>query len=84
MVKEVETRPTPTKQVHTHCVGVEGILDLDNLERPSDSVDCYWQYPDGTTSNNSEQKPVCQYKSEQRYQLIVKSYNICICIYVNI
>lgn len=54
------------RHLQTHCIGVEGVLNLDKSERFSDAVDCYWQYPDGTTSNSSEQQPVCQYKSEQR------------------
>ena len=67
VVKDGETRASKQVPVQTHCVGVMGILDLDNAERSSEIVDCSWQYPDGTTSNNSEQTPICQYKSEQRY-----------------
>ena len=67
VLKDGETRATKQVPVQTHCVGVMGILDLDNAERSSEIVDCSWQYPDGTTSNNSEQTPICQYKSEQRY-----------------
>lgn len=59
-----ESDRTPTRQHKTHCIGIQGILNLDNAE--SSVTDCYWQYPDGTVSNSSDQVPVCQYRSEQR------------------
>ena len=66
IVAEGREWPPTHKATKTHCVGVQGILNLDNTENSSDVVEYFWQYPDGTVSNCSEQVPVCQYKSEQR------------------